>query len=63
MVSRTGIGTTIGRKSWPYWAKRIEESGAKSIWAYFNNDRDGYAIKNARVLMRLLANEPTRRKR
>jgi uncharacterized protein YecE (DUF72 family) len=37
------------------WAKRIEESGAKTIWVYFNNDRDGYAIKNARALMRLLA--------
>ena len=35
------------------WAKRIEDSGAKTVWAYFNNDRDGYAIKNARALMRL----------
>ena len=40
------------------WAKRIEESGAKTVWAYFNNDRDGYAIKNARALMRLLARRP-----
>jgi len=37
------------------WAKRIEESGAKTVWVYFNNDRNGYAIKNARVLMRLLS--------
>jgi uncharacterized protein YecE (DUF72 family) len=37
------------------WAKRIHESGAKTVWAYFNNDRDSYAIKNARALMRLLA--------
>ena len=36
------------------WAKRIEESGAKTVWAYFNNDRDCYAIKNARALSRLL---------
>jgi uncharacterized protein YecE (DUF72 family) len=36
------------------WAKRIDESGAKSVWAYFNNDRDGHAIKNARALTRLL---------
>jgi len=43
------------------WAKRIKESGAKTVWAYFNNDRDGYAIKNAGALMRLLAHEPTRR--
>lgn len=37
------------------WAKRIKESGAKTTWAYFNNDREGYAIKNARALLRLLA--------
>jgi uncharacterized protein YecE (DUF72 family) len=30
------------------WAKRIQDSGAKRVWAYFNNDRDGFAIKNAR---------------
>lgn len=36
------------------WAGRIAESGAKTIWAYFNNDRDGYALKNARALSRLL---------
>jgi uncharacterized protein YecE (DUF72 family) len=36
------------------WVKRIKESGAKRVWAYFNNDRDGYAIKNARELMRQL---------
>jgi uncharacterized protein YecE (DUF72 family) len=36
------------------WAKRIRESGAKHIWAYFNNDRDGYAINNAKTLLRKL---------
>jgi uncharacterized protein YecE (DUF72 family) len=36
------------------WAKRIDDSGAKTVWAYFNNDRDGYAIKNVRALSRLL---------
>jgi len=36
------------------WAQRIRASGAKRVWAYFNNDREGYAIKNARQLMRLL---------
>ena len=38
------------------WAQRIESSGAKRVWAYFNNDRDGYAIKNARELLRQLRN-------
>ncbi len=37
------------------WAERIKASGADRVWAYFNNDRDGYAIKNARQLMGYLA--------
>jgi uncharacterized protein YecE (DUF72 family) len=36
------------------WAKKIKASGARRVWAYFNNDRDGYAIKNARKLRQLL---------
>ena len=36
------------------WAKRIHDSGARRAWAYFNNDREGYAIKNAKTLIRQL---------
>ncbi len=36
------------------WADRIRASGAKRVWAYFNNDRECFAIKNARALQRLL---------
>lgn len=36
------------------WADRILASGAEEAWIYFNNDREGYAIKNALVLRRLL---------
>jgi uncharacterized protein YecE (DUF72 family) len=36
------------------WAAKIRASSAKRVWAYFNNDRDAYAIKNARALLRLL---------
>lgn len=36
------------------WAGRIRARGAARVWAYFNNDRDGYAIKNARELLRQL---------
>ncbi|MCY1746357.1 DUF72 domain-containing protein [Ensifer sp. SL37] len=36
------------------WAERIRQSGAKTVWAYFNNDRDGHAIKNAKRLSELL---------
>ncbi|MDB6172269.1 MAG: hypothetical protein JWL59_1580 [Chthoniobacteraceae bacterium] len=32
------------------WADRIRTSGATRTWAYFNNDRDEYAIKNAGTL-------------
>ncbi len=36
------------------WKLKIRASGATRIWAYFNNDRNGYAIKNARSLLRRL---------
>ncbi|HEY2712707.1 MAG TPA: DUF72 domain-containing protein [Chthoniobacterales bacterium] len=36
------------------WAEKIKASGARRVWAYFNNDRDCYAIKNARALRKLL---------
>lgn len=36
------------------WANRVRKSGAKTTWIYFNNDRDGHAIKNAKRLAQLL---------
>ena len=36
------------------WADRIRASGAKRVWAYFNNDRDGHAVANAEELLHLL---------
>jgi uncharacterized protein YecE (DUF72 family) len=36
------------------WVKRVRASGAKRVWAYFNNDREGYAITNAQELRRQL---------
>jgi uncharacterized protein YecE (DUF72 family) len=36
------------------WARRIRASGAKRVWAYFNNDRECYAIKNALTLIGML---------
>ena len=41
------------------WVDRIRLSAAKRVWIYFNNDRDGYAIKNARQLMRQLQRRRT----
>jgi uncharacterized protein YecE (DUF72 family) len=37
------------------WADRIHGAGAKRVWIYFNNDFDGYAIKNATMLNEILA--------
>ncbi len=37
------------------WAERIRQSGAKTVWAYFNNDRQGNAIRNAEMFAKLLA--------
>lgn len=37
------------------WARRIRQAGAKRVWIYFNNDFDGYAIKNATMLAEILS--------
>ena len=36
------------------WASKIIASDAREVWAYFNNDREGFAIRNAKRLRRLL---------
>ncbi len=33
------------------WAERIHASKAAHVWCYFNNDREGHAIKNAKTLL------------
>jgi uncharacterized protein YecE (DUF72 family) len=42
------------KKELAVWTARIQESGATRTWAYFNNDREGNAIRNARQLLRQL---------
>jgi uncharacterized protein YecE (DUF72 family) len=37
------------------WARQIVEARPKRVWAYFNNDFDGYAIKNAQMLTDILS--------
>ncbi|HEX8076385.1 MAG TPA: DUF72 domain-containing protein, partial [Chthoniobacterales bacterium] len=37
------------------WASKIESSGAREAWIYFDNDREGFAIKNAQELRRRLS--------
>ncbi|STX29299.1 Protein of uncharacterised function DUF72 [Legionella beliardensis] len=36
------------------WAEKIALSNAKRIWAYFNNDREGHAINNAKNFIKIL---------
>ena len=36
------------------WVERVRDAKPTRVWAYFNNDREGYAIKNARAFLRLL---------
>lgn len=36
------------------WARRIRKVQAKRVWIYFNNDFDGYAVKNATTLGEIL---------
>ena len=36
------------------WAQKIVSSGAKEAWVYFDNDRNGYAVKNALRFRRML---------
>lgn len=43
------------------WANRIRKSGAERVWAYFNNDRNAYAITNAKTLWRLLQKQAQNR--
>ena len=40
------------------WTRKIRASGALRVWPYFNNDHDGYAVKNARALIRQLREPP-----
>jgi uncharacterized protein YecE (DUF72 family) len=36
------------------WVEKIRRSNATEVWIYFNNDRQGFAIKNAQAMMKLL---------
>ena len=43
------------------WVKKIRQSNASEVWIYFNNDREGFAIRNAQEMMRLLGVTTARR--
>lgn len=42
------------------WAQKIKKSKAGEVWIYFNNDREGFAIKNAKALAKQLKSEGKR---
>jgi uncharacterized protein YecE (DUF72 family) len=37
------------------WKRRIRASGCQRVWAYFNNDREGFALKNSTEFRALLS--------
>ncbi|HET9287502.1 MAG TPA: DUF72 domain-containing protein [Gaiella sp.] len=43
-----------GREALRRWARRIEDARG-DVYAYFNNDWEGFAVENARTLIRLLS--------
>jgi len=51
-----GAGPTFGRRRLRLWARRIEElmGEADEGWIYFNNDAEGAAVEDARLLRHLL---------
>ena len=42
------------------WAEAIRHSTAREVWIYFNNDREGFAVKNAQTLHKLLRRRSAR---
>jgi uncharacterized protein YecE (DUF72 family) len=36
------------------WLQRIKSCGTERVWAYFNNDREGNSLRNARLFRQLL---------
>jgi uncharacterized protein YecE (DUF72 family) len=54
-----GRGGNYSESELREWAQRIEQwSRAGNVFAYFNNDWEGYAVRNAARLQRLLGVEP-----
>ena len=46
--------SNYSKKELSSWAKKIKQSKAKNVWAYFNNDANAYAVKNSLELKRIL---------
>jgi uncharacterized protein YecE (DUF72 family) len=46
-------------RHWAEWLEDAREEG-KDAYVYFNNDREGFAVENARTLVALLGHRATR---
>ncbi len=47
-------GSLYTNKELKNWAKKIRKSRAKNVWAYFNNDDNANAVRNALELRKIL---------
>jgi uncharacterized protein YecE (DUF72 family) len=54
-VDRVNRTQRLSGQELAIWAERIRASGAKNVRVYFNNDRGGHSIKNAKILRELLS--------
>ena len=55
-VERVDLNTLVppcSREELRAWGERIAACGADEAWVYFDNDRNGQAVKNAPQLRRL----------
>jgi uncharacterized protein YecE (DUF72 family) len=52
--SRQLYGSCYSEKELEGWAKKITELESRVVFAYFNNDAEGFAIRNAMTLKNLL---------
>ena len=43
-----------GKEKLEYYASKIQETDAKKVYCYFNNDEKGYAVQDAQTLKELL---------
>jgi uncharacterized protein YecE (DUF72 family) len=51
---RSLYASNYSNKELGEWVKKIKKSSAKNSWAYFNNDANAFAVKNALEFKKLL---------
>jgi uncharacterized protein YecE (DUF72 family) len=51
----TKLGTGYRRDKLRRWAERLAALPARDVWAFFNNDRGGAAVRDAEFLRTVVA--------